>query len=160
MRRQNYNLQYTKTYTQKLEGSKSEIFPLLCPVRERDWLDGWECEIIYSKSGINEEGCVFTTSHHSEKPAVWVTTKYDFEKGIIQFARVSEGEEAVKIDIHLIEKKNDTECKISYQYTALNPVRKQYLRDNLDNKFYQSMQWWEKAINYYLRTGEMLPVKD
>ena len=153
-------MQFTKTFTQKVQGSKSEIFPLLCPVRERDWIDGWECEIIYSKSGINEEGCVFTTPHPCDKHTLWVTTRYDFEKGIIQFARVTEGEEAVKIDIQLIGDRNDTECKISYQYTPLNPVRDQYLRDNLDKEFNQSMQWWEKAINYYLSTGLMLRASD
>jgi len=153
-------LQFTKTYTQNVQGSKRDIFPLLCPVRERDWIDGWECEIIYSKSGVNEEGCVFTTPRQNDKSTVWVTTLYDIEKGIIQFTRVTEGEEAVKIDIQLIEEQNNTVCKISYQYTPLNPARNQYLRDNLDKDFNQSMQWWEKSINYFLRTGEKLLLKD
>ena len=26
---------------------KHEIFPLLCPVREFEWVPGWQCEIIF-----------------------------------------------------------------------------------------------------------------
>jgi hypothetical protein len=31
----------THTYTQTLDGSPAEVLPLLCPVREADWVPGW-----------------------------------------------------------------------------------------------------------------------
>ena len=32
----------TRTYTQQLVAEPSAVFPLLCPVREADWIDGWD----------------------------------------------------------------------------------------------------------------------
>ena len=38
----------TRSYRQQIDGSPTEVFPLLCPVRERDWLHGWDCDMVYS----------------------------------------------------------------------------------------------------------------
>jgi hypothetical protein len=32
----------THTYTQKLDATPERVFPLLCPVREAEWADGWQ----------------------------------------------------------------------------------------------------------------------
>lgn len=53
------------------------VFPLLCPVREYEWIDGWSCQLIFSDSGFVEDGCVFTTRLTGEGPTVWVTTRHD-----------------------------------------------------------------------------------
>ena len=37
------------------------VFPLLCPVREYEWIPGWECDVLHSVSGVAEEDCVFRT---------------------------------------------------------------------------------------------------
>src|SRR4051794_16631877 len=46
------------------------VFPLLCPVREYEWLDGWESEMVYSQSGVAETDCVFKTRFR-EVPETW-----------------------------------------------------------------------------------------
>jgi hypothetical protein len=51
------------TFTGHLSFPPDLVFPLLCPVREYEWLDGWECEMIYSTSGIAEDSCIFKTAH-------------------------------------------------------------------------------------------------
>ena len=43
-----------------LSGSPEQVFPLLCPTREYDWIETWQCELIYSDSGFAEPGCIFT----------------------------------------------------------------------------------------------------
>lgn len=52
------------------------VFPLLCPVREYEWLDGWTCEMVYSQSGLAESGCVFKTSF-DELPQTWHVNVYE-----------------------------------------------------------------------------------
>ena len=42
------------------EGAEQR-FPLLCPVREREWLAGWNPTIVHTKSGVAEPGCGFVT---------------------------------------------------------------------------------------------------
>ena len=50
----------THEYTQTNAAPPSAVFPLLCPVRETDWVPGWQYRMIYSLSGM-EAGCVFAT---------------------------------------------------------------------------------------------------
>ena len=38
------------------------VFPLLCPVREYEWLEDWTCEMVFSESGVAEEDCVSAAS--------------------------------------------------------------------------------------------------
>lgn len=35
----------SRTYTQQLCAEPEEVFPLLCPVREADWIEGWESRL-------------------------------------------------------------------------------------------------------------------
>ena len=59
-------------YTQTNPASPEKVFPLLCPVREADWIPGWRYKLIYSESGVAELGCIFTTEH----PVVeWITIR-------------------------------------------------------------------------------------
>ena len=51
----------SRSYTMTVDASGATLFPLLCPVREYDWIDGWECTMVYSESGVAEMGCVFLT---------------------------------------------------------------------------------------------------
>ena len=51
----------THTYTQRLVAPPAAVFPLLCPVREADWIDGWNPLLVLSHSGLAEPDCVFVT---------------------------------------------------------------------------------------------------
>ncbi len=94
-------IQKSLNFTQSNTGSIEEVFPLLCPVREKDWLDGWDYRMIYSSSGLIEKDCVFTTLHHGKFETVWHVTQYDKVNYKIEFLRVTPSENVVKINIHL-----------------------------------------------------------
>lgn len=150
-------LQRTFHYVQTNHGPIEEVFPLLCPVREADWLDGWTYRMIHSQSGFIEKDCVFTTPHHGEMETVWQVTQYDTSNFTIEFLRVTPMENVVRIGIQLEPMANQqTRALIDYQYTALNEEQNRFIESELENTFQESMLWWEKAINYYLETGEML----
>ena len=148
--------QKTFSYTQINNGNIDEVFPLLCPVREKDWLDGWNYKLIHSRSGLIEKNCVFTT-HNDGLETTWHVTQYDKLNHKIEFLRVTTTENVVKINIQL-EKISDSQTKvfIDYQYTALNENQNEFINNELEDTFTKSMEWWEKAINYYLETGNML----
>ncbi len=150
-------IQKTFTYKQINTGNVDDVFPLLCPFREKDWLEDWDYKMIHSNSGLVEKDCVFTTQYNEEKETVWHVTQYDKESYLIEFSRVTPGENVVRINIELKPIDNETtEANISYQYTALNEKQNSYIENGLAEQFEVSMRWWEKAINYYLATGVML----
>jgi len=62
-----------------------EVFPLLCPKREEEWIPGWECETIWSKSGYNEEGAIFRTVKPYDTELYWTTLQYDIKGKIVDF---------------------------------------------------------------------------
>lgn len=149
------SLQESRTFKQINTARPAEVFPLLCPVREKDWVDGWDYTMIHSKSGLIEQDCVFSTPHHGEDPTIWFVSHYNKEKYEIEFVRHSPGEEVVKITIFLTDNGNgSTTTSITYQFTALNENKNTWIRERLDTDFVANMKDWETAINHYLKTGQ------
>lgn len=147
----------TLFFTQRNHATPEKVFPLLCPVREKDWLDGWDYEMIFSLSGVAEQDCVFATPHHGEQKTIWYVSHYDNKNYQIEFIRTTPLESVVKINIQLKPvEQSQTEVNISYQYLGLNENENNHITNTLEKEFITSMQWWEKAINHYLKTGEKL----
>ena len=147
-------VQRTLTFKQRNLASPDKVFPLLCPVLELDWLDGWHYRMIHSVSGVAEENCVFATPNHGTKETIWHITKHDAANHEVEFVRVTPEESVVRINIKLSDSESgETDAFISYQYTGLNPEQNKYITNGLEKDFTQSMEWWEKAINHYLKTG-------
>ena len=147
----------TLSYSQINHATPEVVFPLLCPVREGDWLDDWTYDMIHSNSGLVEMDCVFATPGNEIGRTIWQVVRYEKELFEIEFVRLKPEEHIVKVTIHLSPMADHkTRSDISYQYTALTPEQNEYILKNLERDFLASMSWWEKAINHYLETGEKL----
>jgi len=150
-------VQKTLTFKQINSAIPEMVFPLLCPVREKDWLDGWSHKMIYSKSGLIEKDCIFSTSNPSEMDSIWHVIQHNPEEFFVEFLRVTPKQNVVRINIKLAPIENDkTEAEIMYQYTGLNKKQNEFINSDLKSKFEESMSWWEKSINHYLEKGKML----
>ena len=57
--------------TAHYQGTPEQVFPLLCPVLEYDWLEHWDAEIVYTESGVAELDCIFKTFFHPGATEVW-----------------------------------------------------------------------------------------
>jgi hypothetical protein len=150
----------THEYTQTNLAAPEKVFPLLCPVRESDWVPGWEYRLIYSQSGVAELGSVFTTPNERGPETVWVVTEYDAAAFRIAFAWVWPGLVAAQIRIDLQRKSPGmTESSIRYCYTGLSPQGNDEVA-RYDNAWFRNkMESWEKAINHYLTTGSLIDAK-
>ncbi|HBD09243.1 MAG TPA: hypothetical protein DCZ69_13375 [Syntrophobacteraceae bacterium] len=62
-----------------------EVFPLLCPKKEEEWIPGWECETIWSTSGYNEEAAIFRTVKPYDTELYWTTLQYDMNNRVVDF---------------------------------------------------------------------------
>jgi hypothetical protein len=67
------------------QAAVEDVFPLLCPKREEEWIPGWECETLWSKSGYNEEGAIFRTTKPYGTELYWTTLRYDIRSRIVDF---------------------------------------------------------------------------
>jgi hypothetical protein len=66
----------TREYRQTLEASHEQVFPLLCPEREKQWLPRWEARWIHCASGVAEPRVVFATQHDAQPEVIWVVAEH------------------------------------------------------------------------------------
>ncbi len=150
-------LRVSHQYTQTNDAAPEKVFPLLCPVREADWVPGWQYRLIYSESGVAEDGCVFTTPNDSGPETIWMVTHYDPQAFTIAYAWVEPGRVATQIRISLAPAPGGkTSARIGYLYTGLSPAGNAQLERFTADWFRTKMQSWEAALNHYLRTGKLI----
>jgi len=162
----------THEYVQIHPAAPERVFPLLCPVREADWIPGWRYKLIYSESGVAELGCIFTTEDavvESEKyscsnappssaETTWICTNYDPAAFRIAYVWVKPGRIATELWIQLSADNGQTRSHIRFRYTGLSPEGNGEVESYERIWFEAKMRGWETAINHYLTTGGMIAV--
>ena len=84
----------------QVAGAPAQVFPLLCPVREYDWIHDWTCRLLYSKSGVAEKDCVFQTDRPGEGQRTWVVSRYEPGQAI-EFVIFQHTGAIIKLDLSL-----------------------------------------------------------
>ena len=146
----------THRAVQEIRGTLEEIMPLYCPVRELDWCEYWAPKAVYSNSGLVEKNCIFTTSH-GEYDVVWIVTDYDVEAGRVEMVYHVPNVLVTLLEIQLTPINGHTaRAEITYTKTAISEEGIKALEEFTKESYDQTMDSWEKAMNHYLETGEML----
>ncbi len=145
----------TRSYTQRLEAAPEIVFPLLCPVREADWIEGWDPRLVVSSSGVAEEDCVFVTAA-SAGEAVWYITRHEPESGFVEMLKITPGVTACRLTIRLRAVSGGSEADLTYSHTSLGPQGDAFVAAFTDEHYRDFMREWEARINHYLRTGSRL----
>jgi len=144
------------TYTQHLVAAPARVFPLLCPVREAEWVPNWDPRRVLTRSGVGEKDCVFITEA-APQDAIWVITHHDEQAGRLEIIKVTVDHTVCKLEIALRARGTQgTTAEVAYGYTALGPLGESFLEEFTAAWYQQFMQEWETALNHYLTTGEML----
>lgn len=142
----------TRTYTQRLVAAPGVVFPLLCPVREADWIQGWDPRLVVSTSGVAEPGCVFTTSAEPID-AIWYITRHEPEAGFVEMLKITPTVTACRLTILLRPAAGGCEADITYSHTSLGPPGDEFIASFTDDFYRKFMQEWESKMNHYLRHG-------
>lgn len=143
-----------RTWTQHIKASPDKVFPLLCPVRECDWVQGWRPAQVFTESGLAEPDCVFITSDQGRE-AIWVFTEWDPEKGRVELLKVTPGVTVGQISVRLTPEPTGTAAEITYMHTALSEEGRRFIESFSETFYARFMKEWEAAMNHYLETGEM-----
>jgi len=146
-----------RSYVQTIRADPTRVFDLLCPVKEAEWLDGWDYSLLHSESGLAEEGCVFLSRQEGEKDTIWMITRRDVTKREIEFVRATPESRIARLTITVDEKTtNVSKVRITYVITALCEEGNKFLEAFTQKNFEGAMKFWETSMNYYLETGEKL----
>jgi hypothetical protein len=148
----------TRTFTQRIKASPDRVFPLLCPVREAEWLDGWTHQLLRSESGLAEEGCVFRTVFPGEPETIWIVTRHEPGTGRVDFARVTAGLVATRLTIQVRPARaGESSVEITYEFTPTSSAGVRLVSErHSEDAFHESMKWWEASMNHFLESGTTL----
>lgn len=146
----------THTYVQTLVAPPAEVFPLLCPVREADWVPGWDPSLVLSASGVAEPDCVFITSAEPID-AVWYITQYEPEMGCLEMIKITPGVTACRLTIRLSPTTSGCTAAVTYTHTSLGPRGDEFITSFTKDYYRKFMQDWESRIHYYLQHGTAAP---
>ncbi len=154
------------TYRGIIDCPPSRVFPLLCPVREEEWIDGWTKDmyrLVHSDSGFNEQYCVF--QEHTLKPfllgeqgpTTWVTTSYEPKQFRLEFVLVF-GDLALLNRAVRLEAVDDnaTACQWTDTVTFLKNGLTDEERENFEGRLRGFSQFLGSILKSYCETGEML----
>lgn len=144
-----------RTYTQHLEAEPAQVFPLLCPVREADWLEGWDPSLVLSASGVAEPDCVFLTDAEGGT-ATWYITQHDPASGTVEMIKIVPGVVATRLNIAVHPVSEGSEAIVTYAHTSLGPEGDAIVSAFTEASYQEFMQDWETRFNHYLRTGKLL----
>ncbi len=147
----------TRQYAQHINAAPQEVFPLLCPVREVDWVNGWVPRLVLSESGVVERGCVFVMPDQPDD-SIWVVTAWKPDDFAVDFVKVTPGLTVGQIEIRLHPlEQNHTRADITYTYTAVSTAGKDFVARFTDESYQGFMKEWELELNHYLEHGTMRP---
>ncbi len=144
------------SHVQHLDGLPSEVFPLLCPTREYDWIDTWSCELIQSTSGFAEPNCVFSTNLPQGGQELWIVSRYEPARAI-EFVKFAANLYVVKYNITLSPLDGTRTLAVWTQiFAGLTEAGNEHV-DSIDPSAYHTrMEHIERQLNHYLATGQML----
>jgi hypothetical protein len=146
----------TETYTMRIAAPPAKVFPLLCPEREKEWLDGWACEMIHSETGFAEPGCTFVTDLPPEGRAYWLMTRHE-PPHTGEYVRFVPGLMFVVLTLRLAERDGGTALDIAYAHTGISAAGNAFIAREAGDNAARRFRWMENALNHYLATGEKLP---
>lgn len=126
----------------------ADVFPLLCPVREREWVEGWQADVLHSRSGLAELGCVFVTQPAAGRRATYVVTRYEPAKAI-SFA-IFHGDIAETLTVELSPVRGGTELIWARAYTGLDPAGNEWIAANIPDKIDARLASLEGMLRRYL----------
>ena len=149
-------LKKTLTHTTLIEASKEAVFPLLCPVREYDWIWDWKCDVLLTDSGLNELHCVFQTEWEQVGSETWFTVD------LVPDERVAFVRAGADWMIHYIITLRQTDSGTSVEWKQILVGITPKGNENVEGMtliFDDIMEHLGKALSHFLKHGMCLMEK-
>lgn len=146
------------TYRGALDSPPERAFPLLTPLRENEWIEGWHADVVYSRSGDAEDNAIFATRIATGE--TWVTTRYEPAQGRVEYTIFGGGHAVMRMD--LLVRNNEegvTELTIVRTYTGLDWFGRRLVSRLEEAKVQEENARIRRQMNHFLTTGTMLRAK-
>jgi hypothetical protein len=115
-----------------------ELFPLLCPVREYEWIPDWRCRMIYSESGVAEKDAVFTTVERPFGKLLWTCVVYEPPRRV-EYLMTRGSMASIRLELELAEEGGRTALDWTMRFTASSPLFATLLRRRMSERAFAGM---------------------
>ena len=158
------NLTIEKEVT--IKAPVNEVFPLVCPVREYDWIPGWKCNLLYCPNGRNEKDVVFREKMTSPfllnkngGKTTWITLLYDKSTCRVHFRWINHISTSLyKMEMSPIDS-SQTRCTLSLDLEVTNERGSKILTPDSEYKIGFLIEGLAAMLKHYCETGEKLNSK-
>lgn len=148
---------FKNSQTHLLPHRCEEIFSLVCPVKNDEWLPGWreQREIVYSESGWAEPGCVFIVKNqpHLMGLATVVNSIYEPHEKIEYIAVNPHLVYQIQWDLKPVQE--GTEILLTRTWTALGEEAEAFLWELSRSETVKTPDLF-RYMEHYLAHGGML----
>lgn len=146
-----------------IQASAEEIFPLICPVKEYDWIPNWKCKLIFCPNGKNEKDVVFKEKISAPfiinaffAETTWTTILHDSSNYKVHFKWENKISTSIyKIELHSTDSEQ-TICKASLNYNILDDKKVGNARMKLESKIEFLIEGLLGMLKHYCETGEQM----
>jgi hypothetical protein len=153
------------THATEIHAPAGKVFKLLCPVAEYNWIEGWDCSLVFTGSGTNEEGCIFTEKimgpvfAGSPVSSTWITNRYDEENRHIQFVIFMHDKAVIRYDVTLADGDSGlTRVEMKFEITAVNDEIGRLSDEEIRARLMVIVDFLSRALKHYCENREMLKV--
>ncbi len=150
---------YDFKFEMTLSSIRDSIFPLLCPIREYEWLNDWKCTMIYSESGIAENNGIFYVKMGFPlfKKQVFQVINYVPNENIT-FLIFLNNLTTLKFSLTL-ESVSDSSTKLTldYKLTGLSGFGNLFLKKNAKKIISKNAELIESDLRYWLINDKKRP---
>ncbi|WP_028587252.1 SRPBCC family protein [Desulfocurvus vexinensis] len=143
-------------HVMRLCAPPDRVFPLLCPVREYDWIPDWRCEVLHAPLGAAGPGCVFRTAFPGVGTETWTCVRFEPPRAI-EYVRFA----ALGLVTHLTitlapDGAGGATVLWHNRLTATTDAGRDHLADGVEAEYHRETAELEAMLDHYLRTGTML----
>jgi hypothetical protein len=121
-----------------VDARAQELFPLLCPVKEYDWIPDWRCRMIYSDSGVAEKDAVFTTLERPFGKLLWTCALYEPPRRI-EYIMTLGSKASIRLELALTEEGGRTALDWTMRFTAASSFFAALLRRKMSERAFSDM---------------------
>lgn len=126
-----------------VDAAPADIFPLLCPVLEYEWIDDWTCTMEYTESGAAEEGCAFRT--RARLGERWLCTRYEPPDAIRYVVWLRVGWLVLDATLHPRDD-GTTEVRWRRTFTATTPLGRKMIAGLTDDGVRREMEALQRQL--------------
>lgn len=145
----------------EINGKPEAVFPMLCPVLEEKWIPGWEYNLLHSKSGVNETGCIFretiSGTHYFEEPvpATWTTIHHDTAGREVEFI-IHYGDRAIARSSVTVSATDEGFSAVHWRklLMLIDPVTQRFSNKELEQKVMESLTFIAESLAGYFESGD------